>query len=345
MHIPDFKISLYAVITIIVFISLLLYVSKKLISWLLIRYKLHKSNIIFNETYGSVVIICCLTAAFVTFKMLSFHVLSQAILDKCFQLSIIIAISYSLNRLIKAADKIIRLTLTKENQNRIRSRKIFTHYRYLLIFLQAALMVITIAALLLSFDKIKDFGISLLASAGVAGAIILLAAKDSFESFFAGVKLAMAQVIKIGDSLEVNGIVGVVSEITLSYVILKTWENKRYMLPVNYFLSNNFVNRSYQSTELSNAVIIYTDHSAPLDQIRKAIKAFAANHSLWNKQVCDLEALESDQFGIKCRIKISAENEADLWKLQCEILEYAISWLQTHHPQALPTQRISYKTD
>lgn len=342
MHIPHYQLSTQILLITALTIFFLLALSKKACLWILKKYKLKNTAIIVNRIYSSLILIYLFSASFITLSSFNFSFISAAFLEKIFQIIMIFLIAFCLHKMIQAIDEIMQPKFIEinTNTNSLYTRKIHTHYKYITTFLYILLSILTIAAVLLSFDKVREIGVSMLASAGVAGAIILFASKSSFESFFAGIKLAFAQTIKLGDSLEIEGVTATVSEITLSNVILTTWEEKNLIIPINYFFTHTFINRTYKNTSQSGACTLYVDYTAPISEIRSVLKTFVQKHPAWDKKLFSFSVVEAQKEGMKCKIKLSANTADDLSTLQNECLEFIIAWLQSDKPEALPKQRL-----
>jgi small-conductance mechanosensitive channel len=220
------------------------------------------------------------------------------------------------------------------------ARKHITQVRVLERVLEVVIVLLTIGFALLTFDSVRQFGVTLFASAGVAGIIGGLAARPVLSNFFAGIQLAVAQPIRIDDSVTVENESGTIEEITFSYVVVKLWDLRRMVVPLSYFIEKPFQNWTRTgSGELIGSVFFYVDHSAPVETIRKKLADIAGQSTLWNGKVLSLQVSDCKETTIELRALLSADNASALWDLRCDVREKLIDFLQREYPAALPRRR------
>jgi small-conductance mechanosensitive channel len=219
------------------------------------------------------------------------------------------------------------------------ARKHITQVRVLQRVLEVVIVLITIGFALMTFDSVRQFGVTLFASAGVAGIIAGLAARPVLSNFFAGVQLAVAQPIRIGDAVIVENESGNVEEITFSYVVVKLWDLRRMVVPLSYFIEKPFQNWTRTGTELIGSVFFYVDHTAPVEAIRKKLMEIVGASKLWNGKVVSLQVSECKETTIELRALVSADNASAVWDLRCEVREKLIDFVQREYPAALPRRR------
>ena len=220
------------------------------------------------------------------------------------------------------------------------ARKHITQVRVLQRVLEVVIVLITIGFALMTFDSVRQFGVTLFASAGVAGIIAGLAARPVMSNFFAGVQLAVAQPIRIGDAVIVENESGNIEEITFSYVVVKLWDLRRMVVPLSYFIEKPFQNWSRTgSSELIGSVLFYVDHTAPVEAIRRKLTEIVGQSKLWNGKVVSLQVSDCKETTIELRALVSADNASVLWDLRCEVREKLIGFLQHEFPTALPRRR------
>jgi small-conductance mechanosensitive channel len=219
------------------------------------------------------------------------------------------------------------------------ARKHITQIRVLERVMDVMIVLITIGFALMTFEAVRQYGVTLFASAGVAGIIAGLAARPVLANFLAGVQLAVAQPIRIGDAVIVENESGNVEDITFSYVVVKLWDLRRMVVPVSYFIEKPFQNWTRTGGELIGSVFLYVDHTAPVDAIRNKLTEIAAQSALWNGKVVNLQVSDCRETTIELRALISANNASAAWDLRCEVREKLIDFLQREHPSALPRRR------
>jgi small-conductance mechanosensitive channel len=219
------------------------------------------------------------------------------------------------------------------------ARKHITQVRVLERILEVVIVLLTIGFALLTFDSVRQFGVTLFASAGVAGIIGGLAARPVLSNFFAGIQLAVAQPIRIDDAVNVENESGTIEEITFSYVVVKLWDLRRLVVPLSYFIEKPFQNLTRTGGELIGSVFFYVDHTAPVEAIRNKLTEIAQQSTLWNGKVLSLQVSDCKETTIELRALLSANNGSALWDLRCEVREKLIDYLQREYPTALPRRR------
>jgi small-conductance mechanosensitive channel len=196
-----------------------------------------------------------------------------------------------------------------------------------------------VGAALMTFDSVRHYGVSLFASAGVAGLVAGLAARPLLSNLFAGIQIAVAQPIRIDDSVQVENEVGSVEEITSTYVVVRLWDLRRLVVPLTYFIEKPFQNWTRESTRRIGAMSLHVDHTAPIERIRaKAVEIVQAS-PLWDGQDVKLQVTEAHERTIELRVVASARTSGDAYDLACELREKLITYLQSELPSALPRVR------
>lgn len=226
-----------------------------------------------------------------------------------------------------------------EAEDNLLARKHVTQSRILERIAVTLLVVIGIAAGLMTFDGVAQYGVSLLASAGAAGIVVGLALQPLLKNIFAGLQLAITQPIRIDDALLVEGEWGNVEEITSTYVVVRIWDWRRLILPLSYFIEHPFQNWTREGAALIGNVMIYLDYSVPVDVVRKKVEEIAKASPNWDKQVVGVQVTDFKEFTMEVRILVSARNAGRAFDLRCEVREKLIAFLQAEHPGALPRYR------
>jgi small-conductance mechanosensitive channel len=196
-----------------------------------------------------------------------------------------------------------------------------------------------LAAMLMTFDGVRQYGISLLASAGAAGIILGLALQPVLKNLIAGIQIAVTQPIKIGDSLIVEGDYGTVEDITATYVVIRTWDLRRLVVPLAYFIEQPFQNWTRQSTNLLGTAMFYLDYSTPVAVLRAQAKAIVEDSPLWDRNVFAVQVTDFRERTMEVRVLVSASTSGRLFELRCLVREQLITFLQTEHPRSLPRTR------
>ena len=224
-------------------------------------------------------------------------------------------------------------------EDNLLARKDVTQVRVLIRVLDVLIAVVTVGLALMTFDAVRQYGVTLFASAGVAGIVAGLAARPLLTNFLAGVQIAVAQPIRIDDTVIVENESGRVEEITFNYVVVRLWDWRRMIVPLSYFIKKPFQNWTRIGNELIGTVFLYVDHTAPVEAIRTKLTEIAAQSKLWNGKVVSLQVSDCRGTTIELRALVSADNAPAVWDLRCEVREKLIDFLQREHPEALPRRR------
>ena len=208
-----------------------------------------------------------------------------------------------------------RLRLDVEDN--LLARKHVTQIRILKRAAVTIIALIGIASVLMTFDQVRQLGVSLFASAGVAGLAIGLAARPLLTSLIAGVQIAMTQPIRIQDAVVIEGEFGTIEEITSTYVVVQLWDWRRMILPLNYFIEKPFQNWTREKSSIIGAVIIYVDYCADVGAIRRKLEEIVKTTSLWDGRVVNLQVTDVTEMSIQLRALASARTPAAAWDLRC----------------------------
>lgn len=219
-------------------------------------------------------------------------------------------------------------------------RKHFTQIRVLKRTIDVMIILITLAAALMVFEPVRQFGISLFASAGVAGLVAGLAARPVLSNLIAGIQLAITQPIRLDDAVIVEGEFGTIEEITSTYVVIKIWDLRRLIVPLSYFMEKSFQNWTRESSQLIGTVFLQTDYTVSVPKLRAKLEEVVRASNLWDGEVLNLQVTDFKDATVELRILVSAATNAQAWDLRCEVREKMLSYLQAEYPNGLPRERI-----
>ncbi|MBE1536499.1 mechanosensitive ion channel family protein [Actinomadura algeriensis] len=204
----------------------------------------------------------------------------------------------------------------------------------------AVLVVLAVGAALFTFPAVRTIGAGVLASAGIAGVVVGIAAKPAVGNLLAGLQLAFGDALRLDDVVVAGGEWGRVEELTLSYVVVRLWDDRRMIFPVSYFTEQPFENWTRHSTRLYGSVELAVDWSVPLEELREALHAHLRENPLWDGRDWALQATDVLPNGlVKLRAIMTAADSGATWDLRCAVREHLISHVRTHHPDALPRFR------
>jgi small-conductance mechanosensitive channel len=238
---------------------------------------------------------------------------------------------------ITAAVYLARFRLDSED-NQL-ARKHVTQVRVLKRVISTIVVVITVGAALMTFDAVRQIGISLFASAGLAGIVVGLAARPVLSNLIAGLQLAMTQPIRIEDSVVVENESGAIEEITSTYVVVRLWDLRRMVVPLSYFIEKPFQNWTREGSALLGTVLLYLDYAAPIEAIRAKAEEIVAQSKLWDGKVIKVQVTDARERTLEVRVLLSAGNAGAAFDLRCEVREKLIAFLLAEYPHALPRER------
>lgn len=223
----------------------------------------------------------------------------------------------------------------------LQARKHLTQLRIVKRTLTTVVVILTAGAALMTFDSVRNFGVSLFASAGAAGLVVGLAARPVLSNLIAGLQLAVTQPIRIDDVVEVEKEFGRVEEIGDAFVVIRLWDLRRQVVPLSYFMENPFLNYTRTSAALVGTVTLPMDHAAPVAPLRAEAARIVAASELWDRRSLKVQVTEFTDTAVEVRILVSAANSEDLWDLRCLVREELLAYIQQHLPESLPQRRVS----
>jgi small-conductance mechanosensitive channel len=221
----------------------------------------------------------------------------------------------------------------------LEARKMHTQVRVLSKSVYFIITIFTVASMLMVFEEVQRFGTNILASAGVVGIILGFAAQRTIANLFAGFQLAMAQPIRIDDVVIVEGEWGRIEEVTLTYVVIKIWDQRRLIVPLSHFIEKPFQNWTRTSSEILGSVFFYADYSVPIEEIRAETKRLVESNPNWDKKFWNVQVTEATDRAVQVRVLVTASDSGKAWNMRCEIREALIAFLQKNHPGSLPRVR------
>ncbi|MFG2291860.1 mechanosensitive ion channel family protein [Streptomyces sp. NPDC048603] len=217
-----------------------------------------------------------------------------------------------------------------------RLRRVRTQVTLIMRIVTAVVAVIAAASMLLVFPSFRAVGTSLLASAGILGIVAGVAAQSTLGNLFAGFQIAFGDMVRIGDTVVVGGEWGVVEEVTLTFLAVRTWDERRITMPVSYFTGRPFENWSRGGIQMTGTVFLHCDHTAPVALMREKLKEILDGCEAWDGRGRDLAVTDTTPTTILVRAVVTAKDPDDLWTARCAVREQLVAWLAEKHPYALP---------
>ncbi len=235
-------------------------------------------------------------------------------------------------------DVIVKLNPALEDEWK-RARKIETQTRFLVRGLNIVIVLVGVGAALMTFESVSKVGTSLLASAGIGGIIIGFAARPVLSNLLAGMQIALTQPLRIDDVVHVQGEWCWVEEVTSTYVVLRVWDLRRLIVPLQWFIENPFQNWSRNRADLMGSVMIWVDYAIPVEPLREEFSRLLQASTDWDRITESVQVVDAGEKAIQIRFLMSARNSTTLWNLRCYVREQMIAFIQQSFPESLPRYR------
>jgi small-conductance mechanosensitive channel len=249
------------------------------------------------------------------------------------------AVGFVLYQVVSAVETAVLGQFRIDVRDNLEARKVYTQVKVLKKIATVVIVIFTVAMMLMVFDSVRQLGTSILASAGVLGIIVGFAAQKSIATVLAGFQIAMTQPIRLDDVVIVEGEWGRIEEITLTYVVVLIWDQRRLVVPINYFIEKPFQNWTRVSAELLGTVFLYTDYTVPVQALREELDRILAGTKLWDGRVKGIQVTDSKERTLEVRILVSAGDAPTAWDLRCLVREKMVEFLQREYPGSLPRMR------
>lgn len=272
-----------------------------------------------------------------------FKTVDNQVVHKILYLALVFTIAYALMKITEFIRDVLYERFDITVANNLNERKIRTQIDFIQKAGSVFIIFIGIAIALMSFERVRQLGTSLIASAGIVSVIIGFAAQKSLANLLAGLQIAFTQPVRIEDVVVVEGEWGRIEEITLTYVVVRIWDSRRLIVPISYFLEKPFQNWTRTSSDLLGTVFLYADYSLPVDAIRMELVNILRRpdvQNLWDENKAIVQVTDATESTLQIRILVSAANSSDAFDLRCAVREHMIDFITKNYPDALPKKRV-----
>ncbi|MCA9284588.1 MAG: mechanosensitive ion channel family protein [Phycisphaerales bacterium] len=242
-------------------------------------------------------------------------------------------------RILNAAVMVVLRRHRTDVADNLEARRIHTQLRVVSRIVSIVAGVVGVAAALMTFPSIRQLGASLLASAGVAGIILGLAAQRTIGNFLAGIQIALAGTVRLDDVVVVDGHWGRIEEITSTYVVVRIWDERRLIVPLSRIIEQPFENWTRKTADILGTVYVRADYTVPVEAARAEVRRLAERSKHWDGRVAGLVVTDTDEHGVQLRALVSARDASNGWDLRCEVREGLVAFLQREHRGSLPKVR------
>ncbi len=259
--------------------------------------------------------------------------LTSAVLQVCEHViytALVLGITWLILRGLGASTTMLEERVARESYDSFQGRRVRTQAVLLKRVVGILLGFVAGAVILLQFEFVRSVGVSLLASAGVLGVVVGVAAQRSLAAIVGGIQFSVAQPVRMADQVVVEGEFGEIEEINLTYVVVRLWDKRRLIVPITYFLEKPFQNWTRTASDLVGAVAIKVDFAMPIDAVRAELRRICEADPLWDKKTCVLQATDSDAASVTLRALVSAADATRLWELRCRVREHLLAFVQAH---------------
>jgi small-conductance mechanosensitive channel len=239
---------------------------------------------------------------------------------------------------------LVRLERALGTRDNRRARRARTQLVMLRRIVAVVAVIIAAGAILLTFTRVRALGASMLASAGIAGAVTGVAARPTLGNLIAGLQIAFSDMLRMDDVVVVNGEWGRVDDITLTYVVMRTWDERRLIIPTAWFVDNPFENWTRNEARVIGTVLVTLDFSVPVEEVRAEVQRILEASALWDQREWVVQVTEIGSAGVELRMLMSAADAPSAWDLRCEVREKLLAFLRERYPEALPRLRVEAVT-
>lgn len=295
----------------------------------------------FNKELGLLMIaLFILLSLWIPLSFQEFPEFLSNTINKILSILVIFILTGIAIKIVRLVKKILLSKYDIDEKNNLKARKVYTQFNIIERVLVFTILLIAISLALMTFSEIRRIGVSLIASAGLTGIILGLAAQKILGGILAGIQIAITQPIRYDDVVIVENEWGKIEEINLTYVVVKIWDERRLVLPTTYFIEKPFQNWTRTNSDILGTVFIYTDYKISFDAIREEQNRLLEETDLWDGKVNVVQVTNTTEKSVEIRCLVSAEDSSKAWDLRVYLREYLIKFIQENYPESLPKTRV-----
>ncbi|MGW1423258.1 mechanosensitive ion channel family protein [Bradyrhizobium manausense] len=313
----------------------------RLAVWLLTRTfgtRLPLLSVFIERTSGPAQLALCLAAVALVLPLAPLNDAFRTPLTSLFVVAFIALIGWISIRIVDMSAARYLQNFRDVTENFV-ARKHVTQVRVFKRVTDIIIVIITVSTSLMTLDSVRQYGVSLFASAGAAGIIVGLAARPLLSNLIAGLQIAITQPIRIEDAVIIENEWGWVEDIAATYVVIRLWDWRRMVVPLSYFIEKPFQNWTRDTASLIGVIALHVDYRADVPRIRRWLGGAVKESKLWDGAVVNLQVIDADSRTIELRALVSARNAPQSWDLRCEMRERLIAFIRDEMPEALPRER------
>jgi small-conductance mechanosensitive channel len=260
-------------------------------------------------------------------------------ISRCVTVTLILAATWAAVRTTHVIEAFLRGRRRIDIADNLEARRLHTQVAVLARTVAVIVWVVGLAIALMTFPQVRQVGASLLASAGIAGLVVGIAARPIAENLLAGIQIAFTEPIRLDDVVVIEGQWGRIEEITPTYVVVKIWDERRLVVPLSYFISKPIENWTRSTSAILGTVFLYTDYTVPVPRLREELKRILDASDRWDRRGWALQVTDSKTDTLELRALMSAPDGPTAFELRCEVRERLVDFLQREYPHAMPRMR------
>ena len=302
-------------------------------------------DVVVRQVHGPLKMILPVVAVILVLPTISLPDIAEGRLRHFLGLWLVAAIAWLAIAFVAVLEELVAARYSIDAPDNLTARRIRTQTVVLRRILVVLICLIALAVGLMSFPAIRQIGASLLASAGLAGLVIGVAARSVIANLLAGVQLALSGPMRLDDVVIIEGEWGRIEEITTTYVVVRIWDLRRLVVPLSYFIEKPFQNWTRVSADLLGTVFLYTDYTVPVDEVRSELHRVLESSGMWDGAVWGLQVTNATDRTLELRALMSAPDSSKAWDLRCHVREALVHFLQQKYPDSLPRLRAEVSGD
>ncbi len=292
-----------------------------------------------QDTQTAGILAVCLIALAATLDITPWPFRYAGAIEHVLMVAIIIVLTWLLVQLTSSTSNAVIAHFPQQELASVHGRRMQTQTRLLARAIMTVIVIIGFATALMTFPAVRQVGTSLLASAGLAGIVIGLAAKPLFSNLLAGLQIAFTQPIRLNDVVIVEGEWGVVEEILSTYVVVQIWDDRRLVMPLQWFIDNPFQNWTRNSANLTGSIIFWVDYNTPIEPLRAEVKRLCEAAPEWDRRFQNLQVTDTSERSMQLRVLVTAVDAGKNWDLRCRVREGLLAFIRETMPESFPHVR------
>jgi small-conductance mechanosensitive channel len=281
-------------------------------------------------------------AVYLAAEPINFPAGIETFLRHVFAILVTIVVAWLLIRAAYVFADVILLRYQVAAKDNLRARAVSTEITVLRRIAVATIILVALAAILMTFDRVRQLGTAMLTTAGIAGIVLGFAAQKTLGNLIAGLQIAFTQPLRMDDVVIVEGEWGRIEEITLTYVVIRIWDLRRLIVPITYFVEKPFQNWTRTSADILGTVFLYVDYTVPIEAVRTELTRILEGNDKWDRKVNVLQVTNATDRTVELRALMSAADSGTAWDLRCLVREKLIEFVRNNYPHALPRLRAQF---